>query len=194
MHQEIMPNMFYYGFPVILLTTCDNQGNDNISPISSSWVLGDNVVIGVSTQGKAFENLQNCPEAVLNLPDVSLWQQVEKIADLTGKDPIPDFKQGIYRFCNDKFTQGKFSKQSSVHIRPVRITECPLQAETTVMQINERAGYAIVELKIVQVHALPELVFDGNKINPENWQPLIYNFRHYQGLGKMLGKNFRAEK
>jgi len=25
------------------------------------------------------------------------------------------------------------------------------------------------------------------------WQPLIYNFRHYYGLGQELGKTFRAE-
>lgn len=91
MHKAINPQMFYYGFPVVLLTTCDQANHTNITPISSSWCLGHNVVIGLGTQGKAFENLLVCPEAVLNLPDESLWQKVEKIAPLTAKNPIPDF-------------------------------------------------------------------------------------------------------
>ncbi|MDO4697488.1 MAG: flavin reductase family protein [Pasteurellaceae bacterium] len=193
MHQPINPQMFYYGFPVILLTTCDNQGNTNITPISSSWCLGDNIVIGLGTQGKAFENLQQCAQAVINLPDEQLWQNVEAIADVTAKQPIPDFQQGIYHYCADKFQRGHFTAQPSTQIKPSRILECPLQAETTVMHISEREGYAIVELKIVQVHAEQSLIFADNKIDPEKWKPLIYNFRHYQGLTEMLGKNFRCE-
>jgi hypothetical protein len=32
-----------------------------------------------------------------------------------------------------------------------------------------------------------------NHVNPEKWQPLIYNSRHYFGLGIELRKTFRAE-
>lgn len=192
MHIEINPQMFYYGFPVILLTTCDANGNTNITPISSSWCLGDNVVIGLSTQGKAYENLSICPQAVLNLPDEKLWKNVEAIADVTAKKDIPEFKKGIYQFCEDKFTKGNFTAQTSQKVSPSRILECPLQAEVELCAITEREGYAIIELKIVQVHAQSELVFQDKKINPEKWKPLIYNFRHYQGLTDCLGKNFRA--
>lgn len=193
MHQAIDPQMFYYGFPVILLTTCDKYGKTNISPISSSWCLGNNIVLGISTQGKAFENLLACPEAVLNLPSEQMWQQVEAIADLTGKENMPDYKQGIYQFCDDKFSRGNFTEQASSLIQPSRILECPLQAEMVLEKINERAGYAIIELKIVQVHAQAELLLVENKIDPKKWKPLIYNFRHYQGLTEMLGKNFRCQ-
>lgn len=62
-----------------------------------------------------------------------------------------------------------------------------------VTHISEREGYAIIELKIEQVHADENLLFTDNKIDPQKWKPLIYNFRHYQGLTEMLGKNFRCE-
>lgn len=192
MHQQIQPQMFYYGFPVVLLTTISPIGKTNITPISSSWCLGKNVVVGLGTQGKAFENLQTCAEVVLNLPDHTLWQQVEKIAPVTAKHPIPDFQKADYQFCEEKFELGSFTAADSALVKPQRIVECPLSAECRVKQISEREGYAIVELEILTVHAKPELVFDGNKINPEKWQPLIYNFRHYHGLTEALGKNFRA--
>lgn len=192
MHQQIQPSMFYFGFPVMLLTTIDQQRRSNITPISSGWCLGKNVVIGLGTQGKAFENLQTCGEAVLNLPSAEQWQQVEKIAPFTAKDPIPEFQRGAYQFCEDKFALANFSAQPSLYVKPARILECPMSAECRVKQINEREGYAIIELEILTVHALPELIFEENKIDPEKWQPLIYNFRHYHGLSNSLGKNFRA--
>lgn len=192
MHQQIQPQMFYFGFPVILLTTIDPNGKTNITPISSSWCLGKNVVIGLGTQGKAFENLQTCGEAVLNLPSAQMWQTVEKIAPFTAKDPIPDFQQGIYQQCEDKFTLADLTAEPCVQVKPHRILECPMSAECRVQQINEREGYAIVELALLTVHVETELILAENKIDPEKWQPLIYNFRHYHGLGESLGKNFRA--
>ena len=193
MHQTIHPKSFYYGFPVILLTTCDAAGATNITPISSSWCLGDNLVIGLSTNSKAFENLQAVTEAVINLPDDSLWAQVEGLATLTGKNPVPETKQDAYRYCADKFAAAGLTRQAAETVRPARIAECPLQAETTVQAINERAGYAIIELKIRAIHAQETLLFAPDKVNPAAWHPLIYNFRHYQGLAPMQGKNFRSE-
>lgn len=190
MHKPISPKMFYYGFPVILLTTIDENNKTNITPISSSWCLGDNVVIGLGTQGKAYQNLKICQEVVLNIADETLWQKIEKIAPFTANKSAVNES---YQFCDDKFAVGEFTEQNSLKIKPKRIAECPLQAECVIECIHERNGYVIIELKIVQVHVLENLIFDDDKINPDKWQPLIYNFRHYQGLGELLGKNFRAE-
>jgi hypothetical protein len=30
-------------------------------------------------------------------------------------------------------------------------------------------------------------------VDPSRWNPLIYNFRHYFGLGEHLGKTFKSE-
>lgn len=106
--------------------------------------------------------------------------------------PVPDFQQHHYLFCDNKFELGNFTAQATDHIKPARILECPIQAETQVAQINLRDDYAIIELKIVSVHAHSDLIFDNDKIHPDKWKPLIYNFRHYQGLTETLGKNFRA--
>jgi hypothetical protein len=50
-----------------------------------------------------------------------------------------------------------------------------------------------VEVRILKVHVHSEFVLGEQHVNPEKWQPLIYNFRHYFGLGDELGKTFRAE-
>jgi flavin reductase (DIM6/NTAB) family NADH-FMN oxidoreductase RutF len=54
-------------------------------------------------------------------------------------------------------------------------------------------GAVAVEVQVVQVHVAKELILSEHHIDPSRWRPLIYNFRHYYGLGASLGKTFRAE-
>lgn len=46
---------------------------------------------------------------------------------------------------------------------------------------------------VLWVHADEQLMEKGNHIDRTQWNPLIYNFRHYHGLGPELGKTFKAE-
>jgi hypothetical protein len=33
---------------------------------------------------------------------------------------------------------------------------------------------------------------EDSHVDPRRWRPLIYNFRHYYGLGAELGRSFRS--
>lgn len=47
---------------------------------------------------------------------------------------------------------------------------------------------------MLAVHADPEIVVPGtHHVDPNAWSPLIYNFRHYFGLGDELGRSYRSE-
>lgn len=195
-HQVIEPKILYYGTPVVLLTTLNEDGSTNISPISSSWALGNCLVLGLGVGGKAIENLERHPECVVNVPSPALWRQVEALAPLTGKNPVPDDKaQHAFRYEKDKFTAAELTEQASEQVRPGRVQECPLQIECEVRHIRipeHSPDFAIVEALAVKVHAHQNIVLNQNHVNPEEWSPLIYNFRHYFGLGTKLGKTFRA--
>lgn len=43
----IKPKILYYGTPVILLNTLNEDDTVNISPISSSWALGEYIILGI---------------------------------------------------------------------------------------------------------------------------------------------------
>ena len=43
----IKPKILYYGTPVILLNTLNEDDTVNISPISSSWALGEHIILGI---------------------------------------------------------------------------------------------------------------------------------------------------
>ncbi|MBM6996136.1 flavin reductase family protein [Paenibacillus sp. DXFW5] len=193
----IQPKILYYGTPVVLLTTLNEDGSTNISPISSSWALGNHIVLGIGLGGKAAENLQRYRECVINLPDPSLWEQVERLAPTTGKNPVPTEKaaQG-FTYQSDKFAASGLASIPSQQVRPARIRECPLQIEAVVEDFRAPAYapfFAIVETRAVAVHAHRDLIIGEHHIDPRLWSPLIYNFRHYFGLGEPLGKTFRAE-
>ncbi|SFD39392.1 NADH-FMN oxidoreductase RutF, flavin reductase (DIM6/NTAB) family [Bacillus sp. OV194] len=194
---SITPKILYYGTSVVLLTTLNEDRTVNISPISSSWALGNCILLGIGLGGKAIENLERTPECVLNIPDASLWEQVERLAPYTGKDPVPPYKQELgFTYKKDKFTEAGFTSTSSISVQPERIAECPLQIEAEVKQIRipeYSPFFAIVETQAVSVHAHTDIIKGENHIDPAKWNPLIYNFRHYFSLGEELGKTYRSE-
>ncbi|UQZ36457.1 hypothetical protein C2I18_24725 [Paenibacillus sp. PK3_47] len=195
--EMIKPAILYYGTPVILLSTLNEDGTVNISPISSSWALGDCIVLGLGIGGQAFHNLERHPECVVNIPGPSLWKEVERLAPYTGKYPVPEDKQQYgFTFLKDKFAASGLTPAASVTVKPARIAECPLQIEAAVLNIRvpeHSPDFAVIEARAVQVHAHKDIITHGSHIDPQKWSPLIYNFRHYFGLGDQLGRTFRAE-
>lgn len=192
----IKPSILYFGTPVALISTMQADGSPNISPMSSAWALGDRVVLGLSERSQCAVNLERLGECVINLPDASLWQRVEAIADTTGSNPVPDYKRAMgYRFEPDKFAHAGLTAEASQVVAPPRITECPLQLEARVMAMHACGDASvIVETRVERVHAHADIVVPGTQhVDVATWSPLLYVFRHYVGGGERLGCNFRAE-
>lgn len=200
-HKTIEPKILYFGTPVLLVSTLQEDGSPNLSPISSAWALGWTIVLGFEVTAKGKANLERTGECVLNAPSPDLWQNVERLAPLTGNNPPPPHKADKFRYCADKFAAAGFTKTPSECVAPPRVTECPLQLEAKLEATHVLAnrdgryptGIVAVEVRVVRVHVHEDLVVKDHYINPARWSPLIYNFRHYFGLGPELGKTFRAE-
>ena len=151
---------------------------------------------------KMAENLERHGECVVNLPSPVMWEVVEKLAPLTGKDPVPEEKTKQFRTEKDKFAAAGLTRVGSEVVRPVRVRECPIQMEAKVISMHELGGQKIAVLggglaavvEVLKVHADEEFIVDGtDHLAPDKWSPLVYNFRHYYSLAdKELGKTFRA--
>jgi flavin reductase (DIM6/NTAB) family NADH-FMN oxidoreductase RutF len=199
----IEPKILYFGTPVALVSSLNDDGSTNLAPMSSFWALGWTVMLGVLDETKTAENLARHPECVVNLPSPELWTNVEKLAPLTGKNPVPEIKAKQFRFEADKFRAAGLTTLVSESVRPARARECPVQLEARVIQLHRMKGDKLkqlgggiaAEVEVLRVHISKEIIVGGNYIDPEKWSPLIYNFRHYFRLAqKELGKTFRAEK
>lgn len=192
----IHPKILYFGTPAVLLTTLNSNGSSNITPMSSAWALGQHMVLGLGEGGHGLANLRRHGECVVNVPGPELWESVEALASLTGAHPVPDHKRGVFRFESDKFGASGLTAFPSHVVRPDRIMECPLQIEAKLVDLRMTGAsprFGIVEVEAVCVHAHKTMVVDESHIDPTVWSPLIYNFRHYFGLGAELGKTFRAD-
>ncbi|HET6503926.1 MAG TPA: flavin reductase family protein [Amycolatopsis sp.] len=196
-HLTITPSMLYFGTPVVLLSTENADGSANLAPMSSAWALGRTIVLGLGRGGQTAANLAARPGLVINLPAPHQWRAVERLAPLTGRDPVPAAKQATFRYEPAKFEAAGLRPEPSEAVRPPRVAECPLQLEATVVRQQPDAageGFVIVETAVVRVHADSAIVVPGTQhVDPRAWSPLIYNFRHYFGLGPELGHTFRSE-
>lgn len=195
-HLSISPRILYFGTPVVLLSTENEDGTFNLAPMSSAWALGHVVVLGLGPGGQTARNLARRPELVINLPSPHQWRAVERLAGLTGRNPVPEHKRDWCRFEPAKFAAAGLRPASSEVVAPPRAAECPLQLEARAARVERDVGggFVIIEAHVLRVHADRRIVVPGtDHIDPAAWSPLIYNFRHYFGLGGELGHSFRSE-
>ncbi|MFK0372229.1 flavin reductase family protein [Enterobacter sichuanensis] len=200
--QQVDFASLYFGTPVAIISSQNPDGSTNLSPISSWWILDQNIVFGLGTDGKCYENIKNNTGIVLNIPDSRLWPNIEALANKTGKASPPEWKKKMgYVFEQDKFSCGNFNKVKAETVNTLRIKECPIQIEATVCGISPLAGsrgsLASIDAPITCVHISETLLIHtgkGLKFNVEKWQPLYYLFRHYFSLGARLGHNFRCDE
>jgi len=201
--RTIEPRILYFGTPVALISSLNEDGSTNLAPISSFWALGWTVMLGLLDETKTAENLERHPECVVNLPAPHLWPNVEKLAPLTGKSPVPQIKANQFRFEAKKFATAGLTQLASDLVQPARACECSVHMEARVNRLHKMGGERLkqlgggvaAEVEIVRVHVATDLILDNKYIDPHKWSPLIYNFRHYFRLAENeLGKTFRAEK
>jgi|SRR5690606_29071074 len=88
MHKTCKPSILYFGTPVVLISSTNENGAINIAPMSSIFWLGWRCIIGMSTSSKTVENLIREKECVLNLPSVNEVNAVDKLALTTGRKNV----------------------------------------------------------------------------------------------------------
>jgi flavin reductase (DIM6/NTAB) family NADH-FMN oxidoreductase RutF len=190
MHRTIEPTILYFGTPVALISTLNEDGTANIAPMSSAWWLGWSCMLGLGSMGKTSENLIRTRECVINLPSEEQVGNVDRLALTTGKDPVPEKKQSWgYRYEGNKFGVAGLTPMSSLMVRPPRIAECPVQMEGVVHDVRPfgaNVSANAFEVHILRLHIEESLlVGDGARprIDPCKWHPLIMSFCRFFGLG-----------
>jgi flavin reductase (DIM6/NTAB) family NADH-FMN oxidoreductase RutF len=204
MHKTIDPAILYWGTPVVLVSSLNEDGSTNIAPMSSAWWLGRSCMLGFGARSKTPANILRTGECVLNLPSVSQVSHVDRLARLTGSDPVPPHKVAMgYRHEPDKFGAGRLTPAAADLVAPLRIRECPVQLEAVLDGSHplaagdpDRQGKLVaLEVRIVRVHVEETLVLDGHRdrIDPEKWRPLIMSFCQFYGTGRRVHPSRLAE-
>ena len=194
MHISSEPAILYFGTPVVVLSTLNDDGSANLAPMSSAFWLGWRCVLGLAAGSQTARNLRRSLHCVLNLPSQEQVAQVNRLALTTGADPVPQVKAARgYRHVRDKFAISGFTSERSQIVAAPRVRECPVQLEAVVEAVNGiadddaqlRGRLLNIEVRIVRVHLSTNILMDGqpNRVDPGKWRPLIMSFQKFYGLG-----------
>ena len=203
MHINVEPSILYFGTPVVLVSTLNQNGTTNVAPMSSAWWLGWNCMLGLGARSHTAHNLLREKECVLNLPSVALVAAVNRLARLTGSDPVPPHKQAMgYRHEQDKLGVAGLHTVASDLVNAQRIAECPVQLEAVLETTHpfgnrpDKASTALAfEVRIVRTHVDEGILMTGfdDRIDPDKWRPLIMSFCQFYGLGERVWQSTLAE-
>ena len=196
-HATVNPAILYFGTPVVLISTQNENGTPNLAPMSSAWWLGWGCMLGLNSSSKTTENLLRTKECVLNLPSETLVGAVDALALTTGSNPVPKNKVHMgFRYVADKFGLAGFTPAPSEDVAPPRVKECPVQMEAVLNAVHPfgvgnpsiRTKLSTIEVRIVKVHVDESILVSDNRnrIDPDKWRPLIMSFRQFYGLGGQL--------
>lgn len=204
MHKTIDPTILYFGTPVALISTLNEDGSPNLAPMSSAWWLGWTCMLGLGQMGKTSENLIRTRECVINLPSAAMAGYVDRLAMTTGKNPVPDKKRDWgYRYEPDKFGASELTQMPSLVVAPPRVAECPVQMEGIVHHhrpFGKNVSANVFEVHIEKLHVDESVLEPGSErhIDPTAWQPLIMSFCRFFQLGaevhpsKLAQSNFMS--
>ncbi|MEW9502891.1 flavin reductase family protein [Jeotgalibacillus marinus] len=199
MHKTIDPKILYFGTPVVLISTINEDGTYNLAPVSSVWWINQSCMLGMSSKSQTVTNLLREGQCVLNLPSAELVEAVDRLALLTGKSPVPEYKIDMgYQYEGNKFGKAGLTAIPSDNVRAPLVKECPIQLESLVQKdhsFESPSAIKAFEMKIVTTHIDESILMDGGKsyIDPEKWKPLIMNFCEFFSLGPKLYPSKLAE-
>ena len=204
MHQAIDPAILYFGTPVVLVSSLNEDGSANLAPMSSAWWLGRSCLLGFGARSQTPANILRQRECVLNLPSVDQVSAVNRLARTTGSSPVPPHKVAMgYRHERDKFAVAGLTAVASECVGPPRVVECPVQMEAVLEATlplaqgdAERQGALVaLEVRIVRIHVEEgiRMARHADRIDPERWRPLIMSFSQFFGLGSVVHPSTLAE-
>jgi flavin reductase (DIM6/NTAB) family NADH-FMN oxidoreductase RutF len=194
MHKIIEPGILYFGTPVVLISTVNEDGTYNLSPMSSAFWLGWRCMLGLGASSKTPQNMRRTGECVLNLPSVDIVAAVNRLALTTGSNPVPEVKlRRGYRHEPNKFAVAGLTPIASETVAAPRVAECAVQLEARVEAVHgiadddaqQKGTRQCIEVRVQRVHVNEDILLDGerDRIDPDKWRPLIMSFQHFYGLG-----------
>src|SRR5258708_15170073 len=180
--QTIEPAILYFGTPVVLIGSNNEDGSPNVAPMSSAWWVGWRCMLGLASNSKSTENMIRTGECVLNLPSADLVDAVNSLARTTGSNPVPagKIKRG-YRHEKGKFEISGLTRLAGETVAAPRAAECPVQIEAKVAHVHKlaqedevwRGNLMAIEVRVTRVHAHPRTMMHAQPppINPTKSPP-----------------------
>jgi len=184
MRQNYETSKLYYGFPVILLGYKDANFKYNFTTNSSSYTLGDMMVIGFHSRSNAAKQITNFKEFTVNVPSENLMNEIEI---------------GGFFHKADKIPLSKLEYEIGEFVDAPLFTACPISIECKVENIVMYGETANVIASIKKRVVNSNLIEDG-KLNSDKLNPVIFLgdeheriYRYLRNLSDKAGKFYKNQ-
>ena len=159
MKQSFETSKLYYGFPIFILGYQDQTYGYNVTTCSSSYSLGDWLVIGVGSEENAADQIKHYQKFTVNIPDESFMLEMEQAGFISHREKIA--KLGI-DFQPSDLTQA-----------PI-LNACPVVLDCEVDRIIEEDGICHIFAKILDRFADPGLLDDKGHFRNDSFAPTYF--------------------
>ena len=88
MKQSFKTSKLYYGFPIFILGYQDQNFGYNITTCSSSYSLGDWLVIGVDAEENVTDQIKHYQQFTVNIPDENLMLEMEQAGFISHREKL----------------------------------------------------------------------------------------------------------
>ena len=155
MKKKIVPRPWFFPRPVVLVTTRDDSGKDNIITISWAGVASTTppmVTVSLRKSRHSHGTISATHEFVVNLPTSKQIHVVEMCGTTSGRD-------------SDKFAALGLGKLPPAVVAAPLIAECPINLECQVRHILPLGSHDLFVAEIVNVHAQHGVLREDGEIN-----------------------------
>lgn len=157
MKKKIVPRPWFFPRPVLLVTTRDGEGRDNIITISWAGVactVPPMVTVSLRKSRHSHGTISATHEFVVNIPTSKQIRVVELCGTTSGRD------------C-DKFAVLGLAKHPPSIVAAPLIADCPINLECQVRHTLPLGSHDLFVAEIVKVHAQHGVLREDGELNDD---------------------------
>jgi flavin reductase (DIM6/NTAB) family NADH-FMN oxidoreductase RutF len=155
MKKTLSPRPWFFPRPVLLVTTRDDHGNDNIITVSWAGVACTSppmVTVSLRQSRHSHAAVLATKEFVVNIPTSKQREVVELCGTFSGKD-------------TDKFARAGLEKLPGSVVAASLIAECPINLECQVRHVLPLGSHDLFVAEIVKTHVHHAVLRDDGRLD-----------------------------
>ena len=173
MKQSFKTSKLYYGFPIFILGYQDQNFGHNITTCSSSYSLGDWLVIGVGAEENAADQIKYYQKFTVNIPDETSMLAMEQAGFISHREKLDHLRLSY-----------EISEQTQAPI----LDACPLVLDCQVDRIIEEDGICHIFAKILDRLANTDLLDEKGHFKNDRFAPIYFMGDGHQRVYRYLDK------
>jgi flavin reductase (DIM6/NTAB) family NADH-FMN oxidoreductase RutF len=157
MKKTLPPRPWVFPRPVLLVTTRDARGRDNILTVSWAGVACTSppmVTVSLRQSRYSHAAVLEAKEFVVNLPTSKQREAVELCGTASGKD-------------TDKFARSGLQKLPASVVAAPLIAECPINLECRVRHVLPLGSHDLFVAEVVKTHAQHGILREDGRLNDQ---------------------------